>query len=735
SDESVRQAFAHIKAVYGTKIASVIHLAAYYSFDQKHSPLYEKITVQGTERLLKALEEFDVDQFIFSSTMLVHAPCKPGHPIKESDPLVAKWDYPLSKIHTEKIIREKRGRASSVILRISGVYDNDCDSIPISHQIQRIFEKQMESRVFSGNVHHGASFLHMDDLVDAMVLCVDKRKQLPNELTLLIGEPKTFSYDYLQRKISRLLFGREFRTWRVPKLIAKVGSWMLGRVPFTPAPFIKPWMIDLADDHYELDISLAQKTLGWQPRHSLDTTLPVMIERFKGDPIRWYKNNHLDMPKDLKERIEKKEPMMEKPSIWKVWTFYVIIWLGFWLLTAHVAMGYPNPMALSDFISGLLLILLGFLSTAPQRLWSPWACALVGVWLNFAPLIFWANHPGAYINDTLVGSLVIALSILIPGIRGRVPDQGPSVPPGWSYNPSSWPQRLPVVVLGTVGWFISRYLASEQLGYIDYAWDPVFGHGTMNVITSAVSKAFPVSDAGLGAMAYTMEVLLALKGDERRWRTMPWMVLLFGLIVVPLGLVSITLIVLQPLVVGSWCFLCLVTAVCMMVMISFAVDEVVAVLQFLRKKRQEGKALASVFWKGDSCQNAEEDLRTPHLEASMGAIVKASTWGVGVPWNLVVSALLGGAMMLSPWFFDLPQGASDSAHVVGALAIVISVIAMAEVIRKVRYVNILLGLWILLSPIWFQEPWAWESFVGLFLILLAFRKGPIYERYGTWEWF
>ncbi|HSX37425.1 MAG TPA: hypothetical protein VLE95_01170, partial [Chlamydiales bacterium] len=47
SDESVRQAFAHIKAVYGTKIASVIHLAAYYSFDQKHSPLYEKITVQG----------------------------------------------------------------------------------------------------------------------------------------------------------------------------------------------------------------------------------------------------------------------------------------------------------------------------------------------------------------------------------------------------------------------------------------------------------------------------------------------------------------------------------------------------------------------------------------------------------------------------------------------------------------------------------------------------------------
>lgn len=735
SDESVNQAFMHIKAVYGTKIASVIHLAAYYSFDQKHSPMYEKITVRGTERLLKALKGFDVDQFIFSSTMLVHAPCKPGHPIKENDPLVPKWDYPLSKVHTEKIIHENRGKASTVILRISGVYDDDCNSIPISHQIQRIYEKQMESRVFSGNIHHGASFLHMDDLVDSIALCVEKRKQLPTELTLLIGEPKTFSYDFLQRMISQLLFNREFTTWRVPKLIAKIGSWFLGKVPFTPAPFIKPWMIDLADDHYELDISLAKKTLGWEPKHSLDETLPTMIEKFQKDPIRWYKENRLDMPKDLRERIEKKEPLTEPPSIWKVWTFYVIIWLGFWLLTNHIALGYQNPLALSDSISGVLLILFGALSTSTKRLWSPWACCMVGVWLQFAPLAFWAHNPAAYLNDTLVGALVIALSILIPAMRGRLPDTGPSVPPGWSYNPSSWPQRLPIIVLGTVGWFISRYLAAEQLGYIQHAWDPVFGMGTMRVITSTVSKAFPVSDAGLGAMAYTLEVLLALKGDERRWRTMPWMVLLFGMIVVPLGFTSITLIILQPLVVGAWCTLCLVTATCMMVMIAYAIDEVIAVFQFLNQKRHEGKPLWTVFWKGDSSANAEVDTRTPHLESSFGSILSATSWGINIPWNLALSALLGVGLMLLPWIFNLPKSAADSNHVSGAFVIVISVISMAEVIRKIRFVNILLGLWILISLIWFHEPWIWQSLIGIFLILLTFRKGPIYERYGTWEWF
>lgn len=293
SDESVHQAFMHIKNFYGMRIASVIHLAAYYSFDQQHSDKYELITVKGTERLLKALQDFEVDQFLFSSTMLVHAPTKPGRQINEDSLVKPKWDYPLSKVHTEKVIHELRGKASTVILRIAGVYDDHCHSIPISHQIQRIYEKQLESHLFSGNIHHGASFLHMSDLIDAIELAVNKRKQLPPELVLLIGEPKTLSYDDLQREIARLLYGTEFKTWRIPKLIAKIGSWIQCHIPFIPKPFVKPWMIDLADDHYELDISRAKKLLGWEPKRTLEETLPKMIAELKANPETWYKANQL----------------------------------------------------------------------------------------------------------------------------------------------------------------------------------------------------------------------------------------------------------------------------------------------------------------------------------------------------------------------------------------------------------------------------------------------------------
>jgi UDP-glucose 4-epimerase len=57
--------------------------------------------------------------------------------------------------------------------------------------------------------------------------------------------------------------------------------------------FIKPWMIDLADDHFEMDSSKAKKLLGWQPKHSLRETLPKMIKKLKDDPKAFYKVNKL----------------------------------------------------------------------------------------------------------------------------------------------------------------------------------------------------------------------------------------------------------------------------------------------------------------------------------------------------------------------------------------------------------------------------------------------------------
>lgn len=294
SDESVAQAFQHIRNFYGNHIVSVVHLAAYYSFSDQNYKKYRKITVEGTKRLLIALQDFNVEQFIFSSTMLVHKPSTKK--INEHSPRKARWAYPRSKIETEDIIHKYRGKIPTVILRIAGVYDEVCHSIPIAQQIQRIYEHQLTAHFFSGNLSHGASFLHMEDLIDALVLCIEKRKQLPKETTLLLGEPETLSTGYLQRKISSLLFGKEIHTWRVPKKLAWLGAWLLNHIPFTKKPFIKPWMTTIADDNYNLDVSKAQKVLGWVPRHRLSNELEPIIQLLLEYPKEWYATNQLVPP-------------------------------------------------------------------------------------------------------------------------------------------------------------------------------------------------------------------------------------------------------------------------------------------------------------------------------------------------------------------------------------------------------------------------------------------------------
>jgi UDP-glucose 4-epimerase len=192
-------------------------------------------------------------------------------------------------------------------LRISGVYDDECHSIPLSQQIQRIYEKQFNARVFAGHTDHGSDYIHMEDLVDAIMQCVHLRKQLPNPLVLLIGEGKTYSYDFLQKRISELLYGSEITTHSLPKSIAKFGAWVEKATTPKEEQFIQPWMIVLADDHYDLDISKAKKILTWEPKHSLERTLPLFIQSLKNDPIAWYHKNGLKMPAHMKKHLEEKQ--------------------------------------------------------------------------------------------------------------------------------------------------------------------------------------------------------------------------------------------------------------------------------------------------------------------------------------------------------------------------------------------------------------------------------------------
>ncbi len=303
-DASVRRALEEARGRFGARVASVVHLAAYYDFSGEPSPLYRALTVEGTRRLLRALREGggSVEQFLFSSSLLVLAPAREGERLTEASPVQAAWDYPRSKLAAEAVIEEEHGAIPAVVLRLAGVYDEGCHSIPLAQQARRIFERRLESHLFPGDTGHGQSFVHRDDAARCVRAAVEARARLgPHEL-FLVGEEDVVSYEEVQDLLGRAIHGKDWTTLRIPAPLAKAGAWLREKASGGER-FIKPWMIDLADLHLPIATARAQERLAWRARERLRDTLPAIGRRLVADPAAWYAENGLELPDDL-EAIE-----------------------------------------------------------------------------------------------------------------------------------------------------------------------------------------------------------------------------------------------------------------------------------------------------------------------------------------------------------------------------------------------------------------------------------------------
>jgi hypothetical protein len=349
-------------------------------------------------------------------------------------------------------------------------------------------------------------------------------------------------------------------------------------------------------------------------------------------------------------------------------------------------------------------------------------------------------------NDTIVGALAITFSVLVPMMPGMshegMMDES-TVPPGWTYSPSTWLQRLPIIALGFFGFLIARYLAAYQFGQIGAVWEPFFSggngkNGAEFIITSDVSRAWPIADAGLGATSYMIEALMGAMGTATRWRTMPWMVTFFFILVVPLGGVSIFFIIIQPIMIGTYCTLCLIAAAAMLLMIPLTLDEVVAMGQYMLRSVRAGRPFWRTFFQGGPEPSGQSDEKDPGFAAPATIQVNAAVRGVTAPWTLIASCGLGAWLMFSPAIFGTLGSAANSDHLIGALIITVAVSAMAEVARPLRFINLLFGLWLIAAP-WLlagaPQGATWNDIIaGILVVGLSLPRGRrSNEHYGAWD--
>jgi len=772
SSDSVELALHSLSSVYGRCIACVIHLVAYFDFSNAEDPRYESVNVRGTRHLLRALQRFDVEQFLYASTMLVHAPCRPGERINELHPIGPRWAYPRSKVAAEQAVREERGRIPAVILRLAGVYDARSVVPTMAHQFARIYERDVQSYFYSGNTLVGQAMLHRDDMLDAFRRTIDRRSTLPDEIEILIGESDAVGYEVLQNRLGVLIHGADnWPTLQVPKSLATAGLWMQDRLePLIPdaidkgePPFVKPFMAEMADDHYAIDTRRAREVLGWEPKHQFADELHRLVQSLKQDPVAWYRRNGVtpphwiiaaddagENPESLRQRhCQKITAEMGENR----WPHFINMILGFWLLTQPLLVAVEEPMLRwSEAFLGALLIACAAGSLSTRGTPARWASAGVGAAVMAIPFLFNTASAAAYLSDSLVGALIFGFAVCTkpePGPSALAVLMGPDTPPGWTYNPSAWTQRIPIIATALLGLTVARYLAGYQLGHLPSVLDPFFQgsssdprNGTEEIITSALSKSWPVSDAALGAYTYLLEILTGLVGSRARWRTMPWLVVLFGLMIAPLGIVSILFVIIQPIVIGTWSTVALIGVAAILLQIPYSLDELLASLQFMRRQIRSGRNAWAVFFRGGSdemptdTRKAEQPSADEFDRSPAAVMLDMVSGGVSLTWNLSLVAIIGAGLLFTRIWPGVDGSLANVQHVIGFLVLTVVSVSSAEVARPLRWLNVPLGGALMIAAILqTADLWAltFSLLAGAAIAALSARRGPINERYGSWD--
>lgn len=281
------------------------------------------------------------------------------------------------------------------------------------------------------------------------------------------------------------------------------------------------------------------------------------------------------------------------------------------------------------------------------------------------------------------------------------------MPPGWDNNPTAWPKRIALAAVALVGLLVAGYLTLFQLGVFSSVWDPFFRSEPVLTLLE------PFPDAVLGVLAYGTEIVLSFVGGRDRWRTAPWTVLAFGFVIANGAVVSVGLMMVQPLFANAWCTLCLVSAVVSLIIFGWGADEPLAALQHLKRVRKSGGSA----WR------------------RCGALTprKGGTSRVGTPDLRRVGAFF----MASPGIFGYGGAAAVNDHVVGPMIFASSLAAAWPAVQSLRRVEVPAGLWMLLSPIFIDYPSlggdlpdVTHVFGGLAVAIMAALGGKTGESFG-----
>jgi nucleoside-diphosphate-sugar epimerase len=252
----IRDEAASRELVTGARI--LVHAAAALPIRGSRDEI-RSVNVDGTLTLLAAAAEAGVKRVVLvSSTAVYGIPEK--HPIEEDDPLVGVGHYGASKIEAEEVCRAfiRRG-LDCVILRPKtfigperlGVFEILFDWIREGRRIYVL-----------GDGSNRYQLLGVEDLVESIVLAASKRAVGSQTLNIGANEFGTVRSD-LQTLIDHA--GSSSRITPIPVKPAEAALRALELARLSP---LVEWHYKTAHRDSFVDVSRAERVLGWKPRLS-----------------------------------------------------------------------------------------------------------------------------------------------------------------------------------------------------------------------------------------------------------------------------------------------------------------------------------------------------------------------------------------------------------------------------------------------------------------------------------
>lgn len=252
----------------------VIHCAAAL-------PLYKKedifsTDIDGSRNVVMSAYEHKVKRFIQISTTAVYG-IPDHHPLVETDKLDGVGPYGIAKIEAEKVCQEYRekGLVTSIIRPKSFIGPERLGVFAMFYE----WAKDGHGFPMIGNGKNRYQFLDVDDLCDAIILCMTLDEEKVNDVFNIGAKDFTTMKEDYQAVLDYAGHGKKIKGF--PAFIAINALRILEALHLSP---LYKWVYETAHTDSFVSIEKAEKMLGFKPKYS---NKDALLRNYK-----WYLENY-----------------------------------------------------------------------------------------------------------------------------------------------------------------------------------------------------------------------------------------------------------------------------------------------------------------------------------------------------------------------------------------------------------------------------------------------------------